>query len=59
MIFIESSNITDLIFNNETYHLNIKTKCKSNDGDQPENIYLSVVIIKILPNLKLTPNEVL
>ena len=52
MILIESSNITDLIFNDETYHLNIKTKCKSIDGDQPDNIYLSVVIIQIFSNLK-------
>lgn len=50
MILIESSNITDLIFNNETYHLNIKTECKSDKGDHPNNIYLSIIIIKILSN---------
>lgn len=52
MIFIESSNITDLIFDNETYHLNIKTECKSIAGGQSDNIYLSIVIIKILANKK-------
>lgn len=50
MIFKESSNITDLIFNNETYHLNIKTECKTEEGNHPTNIYLSIVIIKILSN---------
>ena len=52
MILIESSNITDLIFNDETYHLNIKTECKKIEGEQPANIYLSIVIVKILANKK-------
>lgn len=36
----------------ETYHLNIITKYKDDNGEQPTNIQLEIVIIKIFSNLK-------
>ena len=41
MFFLESSNRAQLVFGNDTYHLNIKTMCQDNHGTQTERIYLT------------------
>ena len=46
MLFSEFSNLTQLIFGDDTYHLNIKTKYQ--DNDQPDIINLDITIVKIL-----------
>lgn len=48
MLFSESSNLTHLIFCDDTYHLNIKTKYQDTDGVQPDVIYLNITIVKMM-----------
>ena len=50
MLFSESSNLTQLIFGDDRYHLNIKTKYQ--DNDQPDIINLEITIVKILDQNK-------
>lgn len=52
MSFIEASNITSIVFGNETYHLNVHTKYTDDNGEQPTNIQLEIIIVKIFSNLK-------
>ena len=52
MSFVEASNITSIILGNETYHLNIHAKYQENNGDQPRNIQLEIVVVRIFPDLK-------
>lgn len=48
MVFSESSNFSHLMFSGDTYHLNIKTKYRLNDGEHPDIIYLNITIVKMI-----------
>lgn len=52
MSFVEQSNITSIVFGNETYHLNVHTKYTDENSEQPTNIQLEIIIVKIFSNLK-------
>lgn len=52
MDFIKSSNITSIMFGDETYHLNIITKYEDDNRGQPTNIQLEILIVKVFSNLK-------
>lgn len=48
MLFSESSNLTHLLYGNDTYHLNIKSEYQNNNGNKSDNIYLNITIVKMM-----------